>query len=265
MQNMSTNSWADYDPDMSKFETWDGLELNYRVWDGEGRTVVLQHGVVADTNANWMSMGVVAALQAAGHRVVSLDARGHGRSEKPHDPARYSWSAMARDVRALYDELDLDDVAQVGYSMGGVISLLVAAADERVAKLAVGGIGSGVLDCGGVDRRVVEPEEIRLAMNGDGAGASRAARQFRVLADAVRADLDAIRAVVTGLDDRPISTLDDVTVPALVLAGSEDPFAAEPERLADALPDGRCVVVPGDHMLAVMNPGFKDALVDFVR
>ncbi|MEU2252156.1 alpha/beta fold hydrolase [Nocardia xishanensis] len=250
---------------MSKFKTWDGLELEYRVWEGDGRTVVLQHGVVADTNANWMSMGVVTALQAAGHRVVSLDARGHGRSEKPHDAARYSWDAMARDVRALYDELGLEDVAQVGYSMGGVISLLVAAADERVAKLAVGGIGSGVIDCGGVDRRVVEPEAILLAMNGDGAGAPPVARMFRVLADAVRADLAAIRAVVEGLDDRPITGLDDITVPALVLAGSEDPFAAEPERLAAALPEGRSVVVPGDHMLAVMHAEFKAALVDFVR
>ncbi|WP_431970922.1 alpha/beta fold hydrolase [Nocardia sp. bgisy134] len=250
---------------MSKFKTWDGLELSYRVWEGDGRTVVLQHGVVADTNANWMSMGVVAALQAAGHRVVSLDARGHGRSEKPHDAARYSWDAMARDVRALYDELGLEDVAQVGYSMGGVISLLVAAADERVAKLAVGGIGSGVIDCGGVDRRVVEPEAILLAMNGDGAGAPPVARMFRVLADAVRADLAAIRAVVVGLDDRPIAGLDDITVPALVLAGSGDPFAAEPDRLAAALPDGRSVVVPGDHMLAVMHAEFKAALVEFVR
>ncbi|MGK8500281.1 alpha/beta fold hydrolase [Nocardia asiatica] len=140
---------------MTKFETWDGLELNYRVWEGEGVPVVLQHGVVADTNANWMSTGVVGALQSAGHTVVSLDARGHGRSDKPHEAHRYSWEAMAKDVRALYDELGFEDVVQVGYSMGGVISLMVAATDPRVRRLVVGGIGSGVLDCGGVDRRVM--------------------------------------------------------------------------------------------------------------
>lgn len=254
-----------YDPGMAKFETWDGLELNYRVWEGEGVPVVLQHGVVADTNANWMSTGVVAALQSAGHTVVSLDARGHGRSGKPHDAAKYSWQAMARDVRALYDELGFEEVAQVGYSMGGVISLLVAAADQRVRRLAVGGIGSGVLDCGGVDRRVIDLPDLQAAMTGDGAGASPTAKMFRVLADAVHADVEAIHAVATGLDDRPIETLADITVPALVLAGEDDPFAAEPERLAAALPDGALAVVPGDHLMAVVNPAFHTALVDFLR
>ncbi|MEV0246293.1 alpha/beta fold hydrolase [Nocardia sp. NPDC050712] len=250
---------------MTKFETWDGLELSYRVWPGEGTPVVLQHGVVADTGANWIGMGVVRALQAAGHTVVSLDARGHGRSEKPHDAARYSWAAMAKDVRALYDELGLDEVAQVGYSMGGVISLLVAASDPRVTKLAVGGIGSGVIDCGGVDRRVIDVEELQLAMTGDGSAAQPVARMFRVLADAVQADVDAIKAVARGLDAAPITTLDDVTVPTLVLAGDADPFAAEPERLAAALPDGRLVVVPGDHLMAVADPAFSAALIEFLK
>lgn len=250
---------------MATFETWDGLTLHYREWEGDGRTVVLQHGFVADTNANWMAMGVVNALRETGSRIISLDARGHGRSEKPHDAQRYSWSAMAKDVRALYDELDLDDVTQVGYSMGGIISLLVAAEDKRVGRLAVGGIGSGVIDCGGVDRRVVQLDELRVAMTGDGAAAPPAARAFRLLADAVRADLDAINAVVTGLDTTPISTLDDVTVPTLVLAGVDDPLAAEPGRLAAALPDGRLVTVTGDHMTAVANPEFGAALADFAR
>ncbi|MEV6276224.1 alpha/beta hydrolase [Nocardia sp. NPDC051832] len=250
---------------MTKFKTWDGLELSYRVWDGAGVPVVLQHGVVADTGANWIGMGVVRALQAAGHTVVSLDARGHGRSEKPHDPARYSWAAMAKDVRALYDELGLDEVVQVGYSMGGVISLLVTAADPRVEKLAVGGIGSGVIDCGGIDRRVIDVEDLQAAMTGDGSAAPPVARMFRILADTVHADIDAIRAVAKGLDEEPIKTLDGITVPALVLAGAADPFAAEPERLAAALPDGRAVVVPGDHLMAVADPAFSAALVDFLK
>ncbi|MFC9896403.1 alpha/beta fold hydrolase [Nocardia sp. NPDC127579] len=250
---------------MTKFETWDGLELGYRVWPGTGIPVVLQHGVVADTGANWIGMGVVRALQAAGHTVISLDARGHGRSAKPHDPARYSWNAMARDVRALYDELGLDEVAQVGYSMGGVISLLVADSDPRVRKLVVGGIGSGVLDCGGIDRRVIDIDDLQAAMTGDGSAATPVARMFRVLADAVHADVDAIKAVAKGLDEAPIDSLAGITVPALVLAGDADPFAAEPERLAAALPDGRAVVVPGDHLMAVADPDFAAALVEFLK
>lgn len=252
---------------MTKFKTRDGLELNYRVWEGSTSDipVVLQHGVVADTNANWMSTGVVAALQTLGRTVVSLDARGHGRSDKPHDPQRYSWATMADDVRALYDELGFDRVVQVGYSMGAVISLLVAAADERVQRLAIGGVGSGVIDCGGVDRRVVELSEMQRAMRDDTTDAPPMAMMFRVLADAVHADREAIQAVTIGLDDRPIKDVAGITVPTLLLAGDNDPFAAEPERLAAALPDGRLAVVPGDHLMAVIAPEFHRALVDFVR
>ncbi|WP_067541268.1 alpha/beta fold hydrolase [Nocardia crassostreae] len=249
---------------MAKFTTWDGLQLNYTVWEGEGTPVVLQHGIVADTNANWMSVGVVSALQRAGHHIVSLDARGHGRSEKPHDPARYSWQAMAADVRALYDELGLDRVVQVGYSMGGIISLLVAAADQRVERLAVGGIGSGVVDCGGIDWRVIAAEDVITAMRGDGVGAPPIARMFRILADAVGSDREAIAAVAAALNEAPIKSVADISVPTLVLAGNSDPFAAEPERLAAAFPDAGLAVVPGDHLMAVADPGFSQALVEFL-
>ncbi|MFE2957947.1 alpha/beta fold hydrolase [Nocardia tengchongensis] len=250
---------------MAKFTTWDGLELNYRVWEGEGVPVVLQHGIVADTNANWMSMGVVAALEKAGHHVISLDARGHGRSDKPHDPARYSWQAMADDMRALLDHLGLDQVALVGYSMGGIISLLVAGADARVQRLVIGGIGAGVVDCGGIDWRVIQAPDIVTAMSGDAADVPELARMFRILADALGADREAIAAVATALNEAPIESLTGVTVPTLVLAGDADPLAAEPERLAAALPNAECVVVKGDHLAAVADPAFAAALVDFLR
>lgn len=249
---------------MAKFTTWDGLQLNYRVWEGEGTPVVLQHGVVADTNANWMSVGVVAALQAAGRKVISLDARGHGRSEKPHDPARYSWQAMADDMRALFDELGLNEVDLVGYSMGGIISLLVAQADDRVKRLVVGGIGSGVVDCGGIDWRVIQAEDIVAAMTGDGSTAAPQATMFRVLADALGADREAIAALALGLSEAPIKSVADITIPTLVVAGDADPFAAEPGRLASAFPHGTLAVVPGDHLAATIDPGFASAIVQFL-
>ncbi|MFI6869062.1 alpha/beta fold hydrolase [Nocardia sp. NPDC050406] len=249
---------------MAKFTTWDGLRLNYRVWEGDGLPVVLQHGIVADTNANWMSMGVVSALESAGHHIVSLDARGHGRSERPHDPSRYSWQAMASDLRALFDELGFDEVALVGYSMGAIVSLLVAEQDERIARLAIGGVGSGVLDRGGIDSRVISQADIVAAMRGDGSETTPLGSIFRLLADAVGADREAIAAVATGLNEAPIRGVEHLTMPTLVLAGAADPFAAEPDRLAAAFPDARLAVVPGDHLTAVADPGFSSALVEFL-
>ncbi|WP_370946396.1 alpha/beta fold hydrolase [Amycolatopsis sp. cg5] len=252
---------------MPTFASFDGLQLNFTKWDGDGsrrRPVVLQHGFAADTNANWMGPGVVAALTAAGFTVISLDARGHGRSEKPHEESRYSEDTMARDVSALFDFLELDEVSLVGYSMGAIIALGVTAADKRVRCLATGGVGSGIVDFGGVDTRVVTPEQISAALLAEETHSlPPASAAFRVLADMLGADRQALAAVARAA--RPTQMdLTAITVPTLVVAGDQDPLAAEPERLAAAIAGARLIRVPGDHLAAIMSPEFSGALVDFL-
>ena len=75
---------------MKHFSSWDGIEIAYGEWGDETAStpVVLHHGFVANAEANWVATGVLDALLAAGRRVIAPDARGHGHSEKPHDPAR---------------------------------------------------------------------------------------------------------------------------------------------------------------------------------
>ena len=70
--------------------------------------MVMLHGFAADAHANWHQPKVVEAVVAAGRRVITPDARGHGRSGKPHDIAAYQGQAMPRDVSALLDHLGLD-------------------------------------------------------------------------------------------------------------------------------------------------------------
>jgi pimeloyl-ACP methyl ester carboxylesterase len=250
---------------MATFTTFDGLRLNYTRWEGTGRPVVLQHGFAADTNANWIAPGVVAALRDAGLTVISLDARGHGRSEKPHDEARYSEDTMARDVSALLDELELDDVALVGYSMGAIIALLVASTDKRISLLATGGVGAGIVDFGGVDMRVVTPDVIsRGLLAANLADVPPGAVPFRRLADALGADRVALAAVARAARrDTPID-LAAIQAPTLVLAGDADLLAAAPERLAAAIPNARLKLVPGDHLAAVAHPLFSSSLLAFL-
>ncbi|WP_103342381.1 alpha/beta fold hydrolase [Amycolatopsis sp. CA-126428] len=251
---------------MPTFASFDGLRLHYTVWEGDGahRPVLLQHGFAADTNANWISTGVVAALRSAGFTVISLDARGHGRSEKPHDESRYTEDAMARDVSALLDELLLDEVSMVGYSMGAIIALTVTAADKRIRCLATGGVGSGIVDFGGVDLRVVKPADIASALLAeDPALVPPSGVPFRLLADAVGGDRRALAAVALASREGRLD-LSAIGVPTLVLAGEQDQLAAEPERLAAAIAGARLVRIPGDHMTAVMSPAFAEALVSFL-
>jgi pimeloyl-ACP methyl ester carboxylesterase len=249
------------------FTSFDGLELHYTIWRGTGssRPVLLQHGFAADTNANWIGPGVVAALTGAGFTVISLDARGHGRSAKPHEPERYGEDTMARDVSALLDHLGLAEVSLVGYSMGALIALHATLVDPRIRRLVVGGVGAGVVDVGGVDTRVVSTGAIAEALLAeDPATVPPAAAPFRALADALGADRRALAAVATG-NPAEVGSLSGIAVPTLVLAGEEDLLAREPERLAAAISGARVAKVPGDHLTAVADPAFSAELVSFLR
>jgi pimeloyl-ACP methyl ester carboxylesterase len=252
---------------MSSFKTWDDIEIAYQEWGAESTQsppVVLHHGFVADAQANWVIPGVVDALVAAGLRVIAPDARGHGSSEKPHDPARYGEQRMARDLGVLLDVIDEPEVDLVGYSMGAIVSLIYASGGERVRRLIVGGVGSGVIECGGVDRRAVSNESIIKALSSDDpSGLEPPAAAFRTLADSVGADRKALLAQASSIYRGEIP-LERISAPTLVLAGDADPLAVRPEVLVDAIPDARLQIVSGDHMQAIGDPRFTASIVDFL-
>jgi len=245
----------------------DSMTIAFHEWNADVTTapVVLQHGFVASTDTNWIGTGVVDALVAAGRRVIGIDARGHGRSGTSADSALYGEPTMAADVVAVVDELGVDEYQLVGYSMGAVISLLVAARDERVSRLVIGGVGSAVVELGGVDTRVLDGERLAegLLAEGDLAAYPAEVQAFRQFADYLGADRPSLAAHARVLHRGP-TDLDQVTVPTLLLAGRDDTFADRPEVLADALPHGTLRLVDGDHLGAVVAPEFAAALVEFL-
>jgi pimeloyl-ACP methyl ester carboxylesterase len=252
---------------MKRFSSWDGVEIAYYEW-GERTAlppVVLHHGFVANAEANWLATGVVSALTTAGRRVVALDARGHGRSEQPHDPDRYGEQRMARDLAVLLDRVGAPRVDLVGYSMGAVVALILSSGDERVRRLVVGGVGAGVIECGGVDRRAVSNESIIEALSAaDPASVSiPEAAAFRALADALGSDREALVAQARSVYRGGVA-LERITAPTLVLAGAEDPLAVRPEMLAEAIPDAVLQILSGNHVEALGDPRFARSIVDFL-
>ena len=252
---------------MPAFTAADGVEIAYRCWGAPTAAppVVLHHGFAADAQLNWVGPGVVAALDAAGRYVVAPDARGHGASGKPHDPAAYGEGAMARDLGTLLDVVGAERVDLVGYSMGAIVALLAATTDARVRRLVVGGVGAGVVELGGLDSRVVAPGAMADALEADDPDTvtDPAAAGFRRFADAVGADRRALAAQARSVHARPVA-LDRITAPTLVVAGDRDPLAARPEVLAGAIPGARLEVVGGDHFGAVVDPRFAGLIVDFL-
>ena len=252
---------------MQTFTASDDVEISYQVFGerSENPPVVLHHGFAASSEINWVVPGIVSALTAAGRWVISLDARGHGQSQKPRDPALYGEAIMARDVVDLMNQMAVSSYDLVGYSMGAVVSLLVAVADSRVRRLIVGGVGACAVEQGGVDRRVLAPGDLVAALETDdpSAIAEPLAHSFRMLVDATGADRFALAAHARAVHAAPIR-FDRIHAPTLVIAGKGDPLAAFPETLVRAIPRARLEQVRGDHMSALFEPRFRESVVSFL-
>jgi pimeloyl-ACP methyl ester carboxylesterase len=242
---------------MGRFASFDGIGIDYEV-RGEGAPVVLLHGFAADARLNWEAPGIVDALLSSGRQVVTTDARGHGRSDRPHEPEAYAGGAMARDVSCLLDELGLAHVDLVGYSMGSTTAMQVSALDKRVRSAVLGGVGGAML------RPTIDRQAIAEALvDADARSAAPTARAFRRFADASGADLEALAAIQRARRPPP-PDLSSLAVPVLVIAGDEDALAGPPEGLALAIPGARAAIIKGNHLSAVRDPDFPKLIVAFL-
>ena len=250
---------------MPTFASFDGTELFYDDAEADtgGAPVVLLHGFAADTNINFVRPGILDALADEGYRPVTLDHRGHGLSAKPHESEAYADDALTRDVQALFDHLGLDRITVIGYSMGSGIALRLAAVEPRVIAVVAIGVGAASLergsDDGGPDAGAMG--DAMLADDPD-AITDPLGRQFRTLADSIRADRLALAALMQAGRPRPSDHLDDIAVPVLVIAGTDDELAGDPQGLADRIGGARAVTVPGDHFTA--NSRAVDPILDFL-
>lgn len=245
---------------MPKFESFDGVKLSYEI-DGDGPSVVLLHGFVADSYINWVRPGVIGRLTAAGYRTIALDQRGHGLSDKPHDPASYADGAMLRDAQGLLDHLGLERIAMVGYSMGAMNTLrLLATGEARIRAGVLGGIGGSLLlaraEGTAILAEAMEAEDKSTITNAF-------AKSFRDFADLTKGDRKAF-AAIQRQPRAPIEGIENVGVPVLVLVGDNDPMIGDPQELAAKIVGAKAVVVGGSHLNVVNNPQFHENVVSFL-
>ena len=266
---MATTETPLRDPDRThRTTTSDGLTLVVHEWDGDGTAlpVLLHHGFSASAFVEWPRTGLPQTLLAAGRRLIALDARGHGASDTPHDAARYGEARMAQDVTEVLDALGVDVVDLVGYSMGAVVSVLVAAGHpHRVNRLALGGVGAGVVELGGVDTRALSSAELALALRAPDPDSitDPLVRGFREFAAQTGNDLLALAAVADVVHATPID-LGSVEASTLLVAGDADPLAERPQVLVDAVPRASLLVVRGDHAGALLDPRFAAGISAFL-
>lgn len=239
-----------------------GVEIAYDV-AGDGDPVLLIHGFASSSQVNWKDTGWVKTLVAAGHRVITIDNRGHGQSEKLYDPSQYTATLMAEDARRLLDHLGIARADVMGYSMGArITAFLTLAHPERVRRAVFGGLASRMITgfsnseeiAGGLEAQSVDDVT------------DPAARAFRIFAEMTRSDLKALAACMKSSRMRiKPEALAKITVPVLIVAGDKDDTAGDIQTLVDVIPGSRGVSLPGrNHMNAVGDRGYKEAVVGFL-
>ena len=261
----------------------DDIKIDYRSF-GQGAPVVLIHGLACGKRM-WFHQ--VRAL-AGRYRVITYDQRGHGLSDAPDDPARYSAGYLARDLVGLLDALDLDKVSVVGFSMGGGPALALAAnMPDRVSRLVLADVGAGADDAwkaqwlsrrwlGFIEREGFDGLVAEM-LRGDfyKSYANRGARYRHHMAGLIRATpLVGLRHTFSEIIGkrkslfRMTETLRSIKVPTLVLVGQRDYVCRNSARLLAENVPGASIkkIMNAGHMSPLEEPRqFNASVLDFMR
>lgn len=237
----------------------DGVELAFSEM-GEGRAVILLHGLFSSAEMNWIRFGHADRLAAEGFRVIMPDLRAHGDSGKPHDPDCYPDGILARDLRELVEHLGLDDFSLGGFSLGARTTVEAVGEGLRPARAFLAGMGLEGLK--GWERRktffLEAIDRFDSASRGDPHWLSI---QFM---KTMKVDRKAGALLLRSFADSEDSWLDSFDMPTLVVVGSEDDDNGSGEKLASTLPDATFREVPGTHMSSVTKPELGKAIAEFL-
>lgn len=237
----------------------DGVGLAFREV-GEGRPVVLVHGLFSDANTNWIKFGAAAAVAAKGFRVIMPDLRAHGISDKPHDPAAYHDGILGRDLEELVAQLGLGDYDLGGFSLGARTIVQAVGEGLRPRRAVLSGMGLEGLT-GWIRRKQFFLDAIALADDAGRDDKHWLAIQFM---KTMKIDRVAAALLLPTFTDAMPEWLAAFTMPTLVLCGSEDHDNGSAPGLAEALPNATYVEVPGTHMTSVTKPLFGERLAEWL-
>jgi pimeloyl-ACP methyl ester carboxylesterase len=252
-----------------------GVKIHYTI-EGNGEPVLLIHGFTANIQTQWGLPGIIRAL-ADNYQVIAIDNRGHGKSDKPHDPKKYG-QEMVEDAVRLLDHLKIKKVHVVGYSMGAMItSKLLATHPDRLLTATLG--GSGGLREG---RDLTFFNQLAESLEqGRGMGTLIEALTPPDRPKPTKEQLDAINTMLTLMNDtkalaavargfKELGVAEDKLkanrVPTLALIGGDDPLKQGVDALNGVMANLSVMVIEDtDHMTAFASPEFVKGLREFLE
>lgn len=256
----------------SRFFESDGVRLHY-VDVGRGEPVLLLHGLAVSLDLNFAQPGIISALREAGYHVIAYDSRGHGLSDKPHDPRMYGRPEVEDAVRIL-DHLEIPRAHVVGYSRGGLIAdRLRARHPDRLLTVTLGGYGRGAPEPGQAAGMAAVADSLAegnfrplLRLVHPDASPEETRELARMLAETD--DGEAVAAAMrAGASFPPLPEGDSGgdAVPMLAVLAERDPFRPQVERMRERMTGLETLVIPdADHVSAIGRPELVTAILGFL-
>ena len=242
-----------------KFTSFDGVKLAVHEM-GQGRPLLLLHGLFSHAEMNWIKFGHAAMLVDAGYHVIMPDFRAHGQSDAPNDPAAYPQDVLMTDILALLDHLALDDFDLGGFSLGARTTAKLLCNGVKPRRAMLMGMGwEGLQDWD--NRRQFFVDAINLRNDVKHGDPHFMAVQFF---KSQKIDPHAALLMLGSFGPMRAEALPELDLPIAVICGAEDADNGSAIMLTDKLANARYFEIPGTHMSSVTQSALGDAMGTFL-
>lgn len=241
------------------FTSFDGARLCVHEM-GEGRPLILLHGLFSSAHVNWIKYGTASQIARAGFHLIMPDLRAHGQSAAPHDPAAYPKDVLVKDAQALIAHLDLDDFDIGGFSLGARTTARLLNQGLKPGRAILAGMGLEGLS-GWATRRDFFQAAIAQRDTAKRGDPHWMAIQFM---KTMNIDPVATWLLLDTSGDVESDEVAAIETETMVLCGRDDRDNGSPVALADLLPHGQLKEIPGTHMSCVTMPEMGQAIVGFL-
>lgn len=233
----------------------DGVKIYYEV-KGKGFPVVLVHGFIV-TGENWKKAALYQELLTAGYQVITMDLRGNGKSDKPHEAGYYADDAQAKDIMGIVSALGIKAYDAIGYSRGSIITARLLVLDKRINKAVLGGMGAEFTN-------PEWPRRIQFyhALMGENEP------ELSSMVDYVqKSGLDRL-ALAYQQKEQPSTSresLAKINKPVMVICGDQDKDNGLGTELSALIPHSIFKEVPGNHNNASGTKEFAGTVISFLH